>query len=120
LNDGGYNKEALQFLQGKTVNSFTKEEEQLEFVYRLGRLYDDLNNSELAIQYYNSAIKLGEKSTEYYAARAALQIAMIYEKKGDKKLAIKYYEICIGMEDHDYKTSLDQRAKSGIARCKGE
>jgi tetratricopeptide (TPR) repeat protein len=120
LNDGGYNKEALQLLQGKTVNSFTKEEEQLEFVYRLGRLYDDVNNSELAIQYYNSAIKLGEKSTEYYAARAALQIGMIYEKRGDKKSAIHYYEICIGMDDHDYKTSLDQRAKSGIARCKGE
>ncbi len=120
LNDGGYNKEALQLLQGKTVNSFTKEEEQLEFVYRLGRLYDDVNNSEQALQYYNSAIKLGIKSTEYYAARAALQIGMIYEKRGDKKSAIRYYEICIGMDDHDYKTSLDQRAKSGIARCKGE
>ena len=120
LNDGGYNKEALALLQGKTINSFTKEEEQLEFVYRTGRLYDDLNSYDQAIQYYAQAIKLGENSSEYYAARAALQTGMIYEKKGDKKNAIHYYELCIGMDNHDYKTSLDQRAKSGIARCKGE
>ena len=120
LNDGGYNAEAIQLLQGKTANSFSKEEEKLEFVYRQGRLYDDYDNDDLAIQYYLSAIKLGEKSTEYYAARAALQIGLIYEKRGDKKSAIRYYEVCINMEDHDYKASLDQRAKSGIARCKGE
>ena len=37
-----------------------------------------------------------------------------------KKTAIQYYQQCLDMENHDYKNSLDQRAKSGIARCKGE
>jgi tetratricopeptide (TPR) repeat protein len=76
--------------------------------------YDD------AIAFYLKAISIGEKRTEYYAARAALQIGMIYEKSGDKKTAISYFEKCLDMENHDYKNSLDQRAKSGIARCKGE
>ena len=121
LNDGGYNKEALQILQNKSnQSSFTKEEEKLEYVYRLGRINDDMMQYELAIQYYNETIKLGEYSTEYYAARAALQTALIYEKRGDNVNAIKYFNLCLSMDDHDYKSSLDQRAKSGIARCKGE
>ena len=120
LNDGGYNTEALKLLNGKTIESYVKPEEQLEFVYRLGRIYDDLHKDDEAIKYYHQAIKFGEKRTEYYAARAALQIGTIYEKKGNRIEAINYYNKCLDMDNHDYKNSLDQRAKSGLARCKGE
>jgi tetratricopeptide (TPR) repeat protein len=120
LNDGGYNNEALSLLQKKNNNSFSKDIEQLEYVYRLGRIHDDLKKYDDAINYYSQAIELGKYNTAYYAARAALQIGMIKEKNGDKKSAINYYQQCLDMEDHDYKNSLDQRAKSGIARCKGE
>ena len=120
LNDGGYNKEALQLLSSKQMDGFSKEEDKLEFAYRLGRVYDDLQQNQEAIKHYLKAIQLGEKSTEYYAARAALQIGNIYELQGNKTLAITYYKKCMEMDDHDYKNSLDQKAKSGIARCKGE
>jgi hypothetical protein len=39
--------------------------------------------------------------------------------RGLKEQAIAYYQKCIEMEDHEFKDSLDQRAKAGIARCKG-
>jgi tetratricopeptide (TPR) repeat protein len=120
LNDGGLNQQAIQVLQGKSTSSFSKEEEQLEFTYRVGRINDDLGKDEDAIAFYLKAIAIGQERTEYYAARAALQIGMIYERKGNKKTAIQYYQQCLDMENHDYKNSLDQRAKSGIARCKGE
>jgi hypothetical protein len=68
---------------------------------------------------YLLSIKLGEGRTEYYAARAALQIGLIYEKEGRKDLALKYFRQCIAMKDHDYKDSLDQKAKAGIERCEG-
>ncbi|MFY7963704.1 MAG: tetratricopeptide repeat protein [Chitinophagaceae bacterium] len=120
LSDGGYNVEVLKLLAGKTVESFVKPEEKLEFVYRLARIYDDMHNDAEAIKHYNQAIDLGKDRTEYYAARAALQTGMIYEKIGNKIEAIRYYNICLDMDHHDYKNSLDQKAKSGIARCKGE
>ncbi|MCZ2222078.1 MAG: tetratricopeptide repeat protein [Chitinophagales bacterium] len=119
LNDGGFNKEAINILQGKSSSSFSDVGEQLEFNYRVGRINDDLNNYDDAIAFYLKAINIGENRTEYYAARAALQIGMIYEKRGNKKQAIKFYEQCLDMDNHDYKNSLDQRAKSGIARCTG-
>ncbi|MBA4139850.1 MAG: tetratricopeptide repeat protein [Segetibacter sp.] len=120
LNDGGYNKEALALLQDKNINDFTKTEEALEFSYRLARINDDLGRDNEAIQFYQTAIRLGKNRQEYYAARAALQIGYIYEKRGQKSLAIAAFQQCIDMEDHEYKDSLDQRAKAGIARCKGE
>ena len=119
LNDGGYNDQAIALLQDKTANDFSDPVDQLEFTYRTGRIYDDMNRDDSAIKNYLTAISLGENRTEYYASRAALQIGMIYEKQGNKTLAIQYYKKCLAMQDHDYKDSMDQKAKSGIARCNG-
>lgn len=120
LNDGGYYWEALNLLMGKRYTDFSKPQDQTEFVYRAARLYDDLGDKEKAIDFYKQAVALGEKRTEYFAARAALHIGNIYEKRNEKKTAIGWYQRCLDMEDHDFKNSLDQRAKAGIARCKGE
>ncbi|MDQ2752995.1 MAG: hypothetical protein M3R72_08230, partial [Bacteroidota bacterium] len=120
LSDGGYNKEALAMLVGKTTNDFGLPEEKLEFNYRVARIYDDLGRDDEAIAAYHASIALGRNSTEYFASRAALQIGAIYERKSNKAEAIKYYQECIEMGDHDYKDSIDQKAKAGIARCKGE
>lgn len=120
LSDGGYHQDALNIIKGKTRNDFGKTEEQLEFVYRLGRIYDDLKQDNSAISYYQQAIQIGENRSEYYAARAALQAGQIYERLGNKQVAIQYYEKCLDMEDHEYKDSIDQKAKAGIQRCKGE
>lgn len=119
LNDGGYNAEALNMLIGKSAADFDKPLEKLEFAYRVGRIYDDQMRDSEAIKMYQLAIKLGEDRTEYYAARAALQIGLIFEREGKKEQAIQFYKQCIGMKDHDYKDSLDQKAKAGIARCSG-
>ncbi|WP_205509252.1 tetratricopeptide repeat protein [Longitalea arenae] len=120
LNDGGYYRQALALLHGKNTASFSLPEEKLEFAYRAGRLYDDVENDSVAITFYQQAIGLGEQRKEHFAARAALQIGYIFEKRGEKQNAIEWFERCMSMKDHDFKNSLDQRAKAGIARCKNE
>lgn len=119
LSDGGYHKEALQVLSGKGSSDFATDVDKLEFSYRLGRIYDDLGRPDDAIRAYLVAIKLGEHRQEYFAARAAWQIGYIYERRGNKSMALAFYQRCIDMPDHEYKNSLDQRAKAGIARCNG-
>ncbi|MGN6616944.1 MAG: tetratricopeptide repeat protein, partial [Ilyomonas sp.] len=120
LNDGGYNKEALSLLYGRTNDDFSGDLDRLEFNYRIARIYDDLGRDNDAIPYYLTAMELGVNRTEYYASRAALQIGYIYEKQGKKSIAISFFNKCLAMDDHDYKDSMDQKAKAGIARCKGE
>ena len=119
LSDGGFSKEALQLLNGKSSNDFQNKEEKLEFTYRVGRIYDDLGRINEALQAYLTTIKLGENETFYYAARSAYQIGLIYEKQGKYSLAKGYYEKCLSIKDHEYKNSIDQKAKTGIARCEG-
>jgi tetratricopeptide (TPR) repeat protein len=119
LNDGGYSQEAIRLLDGKTTNDFTTVEEKLQFSYWLARIYDELGRDEEAIKAYKSAIAIGEGRTEYFAARAALQIGYIYEERADKTEAIKWFKRCIAMKNHDYENSIEQKAKAGIARCSG-
>ena len=119
LDDGGYFQEALLVLQGKSSGDFVRADEKLEFAYRLGRVYDDLGREEEAIGAYLSTLKLGGLSRAYYPARAALQIGFIYERRGDCKMASSYFQKCLDLKGHDYKNSLDQKAKSGLLRCLG-
>ena len=117
LNDGGYHLEALRLLYGKRITDFHLPEDKLEFAYRVGRLYDDVGRDQEAVDFYKLAIKSGEHRAEYYAARSALQLGYIYEQKQDKASAISWFQRCLKMKDHDFKNSLDQRAKAGIERC---
>lgn len=116
LNDGGYYAEALRLLQGKSINDFDPGD-RLEFLYRVGRLYDDLDRTAEAESFYRRVIASGEKRADYYAARSALQLGYMYERRGDKPTAAYWYNRCLSMKDHDYKNSLDQKAKAGLLRC---
>lgn len=120
LSDGGYFGEALQTLQGVSPSSLSRPEERCELAYRFGRIYDGLGRKDEAIAAYLTTIKTGEHLKEYFAARAALQAGYIDEERGDCAGAIGYFQKCLSLKDHDYKNSLDQRAKAGVARCKGE
>jgi|HubBroStandDraft_3_1064219.scaffolds.fasta_scaffold26774_2 hypothetical protein len=117
LDDGGYYSQAFLVLAGKQPSSFPDPTDQLEYYYRIGRIYDALNKKTEAMGAYQEALRLGVNRREYYGARAALQIGYIYESSGDKKNALVYFRKVLEMKSHDYKNALDQKAKAGIERC---
>jgi len=120
LADGAYFDRALQLLQGKTTDNFNTEQDKLEFTYRLGRIYDESGSPDKAIPYYVATINRGENLSYYFADNASLQLAMIYETKKDFDHARFYYSKCLAMKDNVYKTSIDQKAKSGLNRLNNE
>jgi len=117
LSDGGYQQQALTILAGKTSKDFDKDVDKTEFAYRLGRIYDLAGQLDQAIPFYTSAIEKGANQPAYFAARAALQIGLIYEQKNNPTLAITFFNTCLEMKNHAFKNSLDQKAKTGIQRC---
>ena len=117
LSDGGYQQQALSVLAGKTSKDFDNNADKTEFAYRLGRIYDLAGQPDQAIPYYTSAIEKGANQPAYFAARAALQIGLIYEQKNNPTLAITFFNTCLEMKNHAFKNSLDQKAKTGIQRC---
>ncbi|WP_126247518.1 tetratricopeptide repeat protein [Chitinophaga rhizosphaerae] len=120
LSDGGFYTEARDLLLSKKTTDFSLVEQKLEYAYRLARIYDEMGNDSAALRLYDATIKIGTNRPEYFAARAALQAGYIYEKAGDKQRARTYFQTCLDMEGHDYKNSLDQRAKSGMLRLDGK
>ena len=117
LSDGGYQQQALSVLAGKTSKDFDKDADKTEFAYRLGRIYDLAGQPDQAIPFYSSAIEKGANQPAYFAARAALQIGLIYEQKNNPTLAMIFFNTCLEMKNHAFKNSLDQKAKTGIQRC---
>ena len=117
LSEGGYQQQALAVLAGKTSKDFDKDADKTEFAYRLGRIYDLAGQPDQAIPFYTSSIEKGSNQPEYFAARAALQIGLIYEQKNNPALAITFFNTCLEMKNHAFKNSLDQKAKTGIQRC---
>lgn len=120
LNDGGFFREGLGLLHGHKPTDFASATDQVEFCYRAARLFEDNANADQALYYYAQTIRLGADRPEYFAARAALQTGLIYERKQQCSEAIRWFQRCLDMDDHDFKNSLDQKAKAGLARCKGQ
>lgn len=117
LSDGGMFKESLDLFKGKSTDNFQVTADKAEFVYRIARNHDLMGDKELAIKYYNSAIAFGKNVRDYFAARSALQAALIYEEKKDYARASSYFKTALSMKDYPFKNSIDQKAKSGVYRC---
>ena len=114
--DGGYYPKALAQLMSKSVSDFKLKRDQIEFDYRLGRIYDESGRDTDAIVHYQKAISAGKLTTYYFAANAALSIGSIYEKKNDKAKASSFYKQAIAMKNHEYENSIEMKARDGLRR----
>ncbi|MEM9819598.1 MAG: hypothetical protein AAF985_00945 [Bacteroidota bacterium] len=116
LFDGGYYQRAYQLLAQHSPDQFSDPGLRLEYVYRLGRISDELDQLPLAFQYYQQTIDQGREQKYYYACNAALKSAILYEEQKDYVNAEKYYELCLSMKPNEYKSSLHGMAKAGLNR----
>jgi len=117
LFDGGYYQEAVEDLTTEKRDNFLRnEEDELEYTYRLGRIYHEWGKINDGIRYYEQTIKEGSESETYFAANAALQLGKIYEQQKQYDLAVQYYEAAQSMENKEYRNSINQKAKAGLNR----
>lgn len=118
LFDGGYFQKAYQLLLPRSVASYPRSKQQLEYTYRMGRILHGLNQYQKALDYYQRTIESGRYQGYYFACNAALQAGIIHEALGDKKQAERYFELCLDIKPDEYKTGLHQKAKSGLERLR--
>ena len=116
LFDGGEYTKAIAEMNMLSENGFNSTEDKTEYLYRIGRIYDETGKTDSAILYYSRAIEKGKDLPRYFAANSAIQSAKIYEAKGNKEKAKYYYNLCLTLPNHEYKNGLDQKAKAGLNR----
>ena len=92
--------------------------DQIEYHYRKGRIYQYIGKTNEAIEAYKLAMEKGKKTNYYFPASASLQLGLIYEEQQEWEKAKASFHRCLEMKNHEYKNSIDTRAKSGIDRVK--
>ncbi len=116
LCDGGYYGPALQKLQAIPPKILQTSALRLEYAFRMGRAYEGLSQYPKAVVFYNTAYEKGQESREQFSARAALQLAFLYERSGDAARAKQWFYKVLALRSHDFQASIDQQAKAGLGR----
>ena len=114
LFDGGYFEEAQNELVSLTEKSFTNKQDQAEFNYREGRVYQKLNQLDKAVNYFEKSVALAASEEWVFAPNSALQLGYIQQQKGQKNKAKAFFEQAIAFKNHEYKTSVDNKARAAL------
>lgn len=120
LFDGGYYSRALQVITKLELDKLTRPNDRVEFMYRLGRIYQRTNNFQQAINSYEKTIQFGGNLPEYFAASACFELGKIYELKKEYDLSLYYLNKSKTFKNHSYRTSLNQKAKAAINRVEAK
>ena len=116
--DGGYYERANQILDSLKPEEIPTKRDQVEYFYRKARLSHKLNDTEAAKRFYQQSIDLSGDEEWYYAPNACLQLGYIVWNEGDAALAKSYFNKAMSYSKHEYKNSIDSKAKSAIAQIK--
>ncbi len=113
--DGGYYAEAEKILNGISPADLKSKKDQVEYFYRRARLSHKRGKGEAAIVYYKQTIDMSQaEDAWYFAPNAALQLGYIYRSGGRETEARNYFEKALSYTKHEYKNSIDSKARSAL------
>lgn len=112
--DGGYYAEALDELSKTKEADFGNNTDKAEYQYRLGRVYHKTNELTKAAAAYQRAIGLSPTDGVPFGATSALQLGYLATQAGQKNKARSYFEQALNYEHHEYKNSVDNKAKAAL------
>lgn len=114
--DGGYYAEAGKILESITPAEIPTKRDQVEFYYRKARLAHKTNQLSAAKLFYNQTIDQNGDENWYYAPNSCLQLGYIAMADNDKAAARQYFTRALTYKKHEYKNSIDSKAKSALAQ----
>jgi len=117
--DGGYLDTALNELRPYSEASFALLPEKAEFNYRRGRIYQRRDQAGEAVPYFERAILLSENDGLSFGATSALQLGYIYQQKRNVAKARQYFEKALSYRKHEYKNSIDNKARAALNELGG-
>jgi tetratricopeptide (TPR) repeat protein len=116
--DGGYYTEATAALQSIVLSELKTPKEQTEYYYRKARLAHKTHDLPSAKTFYLQSITMTKDNPWYFAPNSALQLGYIAQEQKDFVAAKKYFEQALGYKRHEYKNSIDNKAKAALEQIK--
>lgn len=115
LTDGGLYEKAWQVVQQIPEKELSNQKDKIELLYRKARILDRQGKYEDACHFYHKTIALSGNLPYYFAPNAALQLGYLYRNVfKDKNLAVSYFKKVLTYPQHEYKNSLDYKAKTAL------
>lgn len=119
LTDGGYYAEARELFNQLDVKNLPEKKWQVEYYYRLARLAHKTGDFSAAKTNYLRTIQLNEDAEWYFAPNACLQLGYIFMDEENYAEARKYFEKSMNYKRHEYKNSIDSKARSALGQLNG-
>jgi tetratricopeptide (TPR) repeat protein len=116
--DGGYYDRAKSEIKSVNASEFKTLKEKTEFVYRKARLYHKSGEVAEAKDLYNETIIKSGSEPWYFAPNACLQLGYILLEENSTEGAASYFEKALSYKRHEYKNSIDSKAKSALAKLR--
>lgn len=112
--DGGYYNQAKELFKTITPSDLVSVKDQIEYYYRKARLAHRTNQLSAAKIFYQQTIDMSGNNPWYFAPNSALQLGYISQAARDKEAAKKYFQLALSYKKHEYKNSIDGKARSGL------
>lgn len=116
--DGGYLDKALEELRKYCFQKPDDHKDNIEFWYRKGRINQLKGSVEDAYFYYKKTIDLSDGKKYYFAPNACLQLGYLYREEKKISEAKYYFTKAISYQDHEYKNSIDNKAKAALSELR--
>jgi predicted negative regulator of RcsB-dependent stress response len=114
--DGGFYQEALREIRNMTPGDLPTVKDQVEFYYRQARLAHKTNQPNAALLFYEQVVDMSGHNTWYFAPNACLQSGYLYLAENNTAKAKAAFEKALTYKKHEYKNSIDTKAKSALAQ----
>lgn len=113
--DGGYYRDAEKVFATITSMDLLVRKDQAEYYYRKARLAHKMNRPE-AEESYLETIKMTGADNWYFAPNACLQLGYLYKSQNKLREAEEYFQRALSYRRHEYKNSIDSKARSALAQ----
>jgi hypothetical protein len=113
--DGGYYDKAWDIINQLSEKEVNTPKDRIEFFYRKARILDKQGKSKQAEVFYQETILRAGNMPYYFAPNSALHLGYLYRDVfKDKNLAKIYFKKVLSYTHHEYKSSLDHKAKTAL------
>jgi tetratricopeptide (TPR) repeat protein len=116
--DGGYYEKAFSILSLIKDNDLKTRKDQVEYYYRKARVEHKTNHIAGAKLFYKQTIDMAQSEHWYFAPNSCLQLGYIFASEKNENEARAYFEQAISYKHHEYKNSIDTKARSALNEMK--
>ncbi|MCC5921247.1 MAG: hypothetical protein LAT68_16410 [Cyclobacteriaceae bacterium] len=113
LYDGGFLEKAAARIRQINSAIFGRNEDLIEWHYRVGRVYQGMKQNEEALEAYQASVSITSEHSykEYYQPNAHLQRALIFHEMNKEQEALQEIEKMRSFKNYSYESALRQQAK---------